>query len=103
MRLARCVLVVLLLGTALSLSGADLPTTPEILVSEGVSGPMCSLSGAQSEDPTAGGLFPLCAPVNENGCNLSDIACTGYNCCCIYSCSAGTEVGPCYSTWDPPF
>lgn len=56
-------------------------------------GPTCSAAAGE----LGGGLVPLCGPTNGNGCSLSDIACAGFRCCCIYSCPAGpVQVGPCF-------
>jgi len=49
--------------------------------------------------PSAERAIFFCPATNDAGCRFSDIACTSYSCCCIYSCAGGgSSTGSCFFT-----
>ncbi|MEM9556024.1 MAG: hypothetical protein AAGC60_17340 [Acidobacteriota bacterium] len=89
----------MLLALAVSLSGVGLgdfgPTEPLASTVPTVSAELFATPFGSS------GLISLC-PQIEGGCTFSDIACSGYNCCCIYSCPDGTAFpANCWLTGGP--
>lgn len=90
--LLRLSCLVLLLGLSATLSGVELSALPEVPAASG-----CNLENAGSLDFLGGPFQPLCPATNDEGCSFSDIACAGFNCCCIYACPGGSgAVGPCF-------